>query len=103
MSDHVHGCLTCRPDMVPDFSKDDPRFHISEKCRTERGFGQIHRVMLDGVPLVLTAGHFEGAEGWALEIAEGINAAHYCPCDSKNTCVKPNFGVVASEHVEAMV
>lgn len=99
MSEHVHGCLNCRPDMVPDFRKDDPRYHDGEKCRTGRDFAQIHRVTLNGAELAWTHGHFEGTEGWALFIGEAINLAHPCSCVNGGVCVEPCFGVVASEHM----
>jgi hypothetical protein len=106
MAEHVHGCLNCRPDMVPDFSKDDPRYHDRDKC----GVGFIAR--LDGADLGYTRGVFEADEGWALLCAQGTYDAdlvHDCPncttrgadegwIDHHEVCIEPRFGKVEVIH-----
>lgn len=104
MSEHVHGCLNCRPEMVPDFSRDDPRYHDGEKS------GHDWAALVDGVDVGYTRGVFEGSEGWALVAGPGydIERVHHCPnCttyrvlddgyevfDEHQVCVEPCFGVV---------
>jgi hypothetical protein len=96
MSEHVHGCLTCRPDMVPDFDRADPRYHGLEKC----GLGLAHGpAIVDGSPVAYTSGVFEAAEGWALFCGATIDDVHSCPtCDPNgrlaSICVEPRFGRV---------
>lgn len=109
MSEHVHGCLTCRPDMVPDFSRDDPRYHDGVKC------GAPLQATVDGVVPGYHRGVLEGPEGWVLLACEGFNTAlvHECPtCTTREpaeadgfrrllhyeVCVEPRFGNVAVIH-----
>jgi len=108
MTEHVHGCLNCRPDMVPDFSKDDPRYHAYEKC------GATLRVMVGGRDAGYTRGAFEGFEGWALVVAADGRAesVHDCPSCSgplpaiegsvpgyqHSICMEPRFGRVGVIH-----
>jgi len=105
MSEHVHGCLTCRPDMVPDFSRDDTRYHDGEKC------GVTLNATVDGVSLGYHTGVFEGPDGWVLLVSEGfdLEQAHYCPtCTplddegfvirTSSLCVTPRFGRVVVTH-----
>lgn len=107
MADHVHGCLSCRPDMVPDFDRADPRYHDGEKC------GRLLSVTLDGNPTGYTAGVFEGDEGWILQASETLDASLVHPCPNCTTytayegerfvdrwepCVEPRFGRVAVVH-----
>lgn len=109
MAEHVHGCLICRPDMVPDFDRDDPRYHDGEKC------GATLRATVDGVVPGYHKGVFEGVDGWVLLACEGFDAAlvHECPtCTTRGpadaggfrpleryeVCVEPRFGNVAVIH-----
>lgn len=109
-TEHVHGCLNCRPDMVPDFSKDDPRYHDSAKC------GSTLRATVDGVVPGYHKGVLEGPEGWVLLACEGFEASliHECPTCSTyaplaggsgtyltgeyHICVEPRFGHVEVIH-----
>lgn len=85
-SEHVHGCLNCRPDIVPDFDKADPRYHGAETCGTV-----VHGpAMVDGVPVSYTQGVFEGLEGWALFV--GVTAADVHPCPTCATCYTTTQG-----------
>lgn len=98
MSEHVHGCLTCMPDMVPDFDRDDPRYHDGEKC-----VHRITKVLVDGVEIGYTKGIFEGPEGWALFVGKDASEVHHCSCFNRDTlqgmvCLEPRFGVVTVEH-----
>lgn len=95
MNEHVHGCLGCRPDMVPDFDRDDPRYHDGVKC----GFGAAcgDDIRIDGQRFVgYTKGWFEGREGWVLVVSEErkTDQVCVCPCDAHNVCLTPRFGVV---------
>jgi hypothetical protein len=106
MAEHVHGCLNCRPDMVPDFSRDDPRYHDGTKCRTADGRRPLNWIVsIDGVTLGYTSGVFEGREGWALYAGEPDRAVliHHCP-NSRDcgVCVEPRFGVITVEHNETV-
>ena len=108
MMEHIHGCLTCRPDMVPDFSRDDPRYHIyvsSSKCAS------AFRVLVDGIDVGYTQGAFEGPEGWALVAGADVEKVHDCPnctadreyqgyqvADRQRVCVEPRFGRVVAQH-----
>ena len=104
MSEHVHGCLSCRPSMVPDFEKTDSRYHDGEKC------GRYFRVLLDGVEPGYTSGVFEGTEGWVLLAAEGLDVdkVHDCPnctrraadgsVEAWSCCLEPRFGRVEVIH-----
>jgi hypothetical protein len=107
MPEHVHGCLNCRPEMVPDFSRDDPRYHAYEKC------GVTLRATVDGVVPGYHKGVFEGAEGWVLLACEGFDAerVHDCPncttyhdyegypvADTYSVCLTPRFGKVGVIH-----
>lgn len=109
MPEHVHGCLNCRPDMVPAFDRADPRYHAYPKC------GSTLAVTVNGKDAGYTNGAFEGPEGWALLCAEGtLNAdlVHPCPTckdglpkDAEGftigewpLCVTPVFGRVDVIH-----
>lgn len=92
MAKHVHGCLDCRPDMVPDHEASDPRFHDYPKC------GITFRVTLDGADQGYTRGAFEGREGWVLCAGATVDDVHVCPCGSDTVCVEPRFGAVAVSH-----
>ena len=94
MAEHVHGCLTCRPEMVPDFSRDDPRYHsyATEKCRS------AFRVLVNGADAALTRGVFEGREGWALIAGNTTADVHDCPRGSWSPCIEPRFGTVTVIH-----
>lgn len=97
MTEHIHRCLSCRPDMVPDFDRNDPRYHDGEKC----GHGLTIRV--DGVELSYTKGAFEGHEGWVIFAGESIEAIHPCSCADRTTgqgmtCLEPRFGHVEVVH-----
>jgi hypothetical protein len=105
MPEHVHRCLSCTPDMVPDFDRADPRYHEGEKC------GSILNVTLDGQEISYTRGIFEGREGWVLFAGADTESVHHCPTCTTRTdegfiaryevCVEPLFGVVTVEHSEA--
>jgi hypothetical protein len=90
---HIHGCLNCRPDMVPDFTRDDPRYHDGEKC--------LHLVyaLLDGADPGYTTGIFEGPDGWVLSVDDGYDTStvHQCSC-GEGTCAVPRFGNVEARH-----
>jgi hypothetical protein len=95
-TEHVHGCLNCRPDMVPDFDKDDPRYHDSQKCANHRSHGPA---VVNGAPVSYTRGVFEGTEGWALFCGATSGDVHSCPtCEPdgrlQHICVEPRFGCV---------
>lgn len=104
MAEHVHGCLNCKPEMVPDFSKDDPRYHAYEKC------GVTLRATVDGIEPGYHKGIFEGVDGWVLLACEGFDAeqVHDCPsCTTRTsdafldryaTCLTPRFGKVEVIH-----
>lgn len=104
MSEHVHGCLNCRPDMVPGFNRDDPRYHGAH-CAAPS-----FRVKVDGVEPGYTNGAYEGAEGWALLASRGFvpGSVHECPnCTIRRSdgllahyanCVEPIFGNVEVIH-----
>jgi hypothetical protein len=108
MAEHVHGCLNCRPDMVPDFSRDDPRYHDYHKC------GVAFTATVDGIAAGYTHGVFEGPEGWALVCAadSNIESVHDCPpCSGPlpddgsgypgyqhSICLTPAFGVIVVTH-----
>jgi hypothetical protein len=94
MSEHIHGCLTCRPDMVPDFDADDPRYHKSGKCSHSYSHGPA---MVDGIPVSYTNGVFEGPEGWALFAGATTADIHKCACGTWS-CVEPRFGHARGEH-----
>lgn len=99
MSEHIHGCLTCRPDMVPDFSRDDPRYHDGGKC-----VHRILRVTVNGAEPGYTQGAFEGPEGWVLFVGANAGEVHPCACFNRETgqgttCQEPRFGVVTVEHM----
>lgn len=87
MSEHVHACLSCRPDMVPDFDPTDPRYHRTDKCGASHG-----PALVGGVPVTYTAGVFEGPEGWALFCGATADEVHACSCT--NLCAEPRFGRV---------
>jgi hypothetical protein len=85
MAEHVHGCLSCRPDMVPDFSKDDPRHNV--------------HAFISGIEISYTRGIFEGREGWVLYAGDNkADEIHPCPCSRASVCVEPRFGGVTVLH-----
>lgn len=92
MTEHVHGCLSCKPDMVPDFDRADPRYHDSEKC----GHLAHGPAMVNGAPVSYTDGVFEGAEGWALFAGATVDDVHSCSCTDawEHHCAEPRFGHV---------
>lgn len=90
MSEHVHACLNCQPDMVPDFDRADPRYHGAPKCLPGRSHGPA---MVDGAPVSYTNGVFEGPEGWALFAGATDEDVHRCACGAWS-CVEPRFGHV---------
>jgi hypothetical protein len=109
MTEHIHGCLNCRPDMVPDLDRDDPRYHDGQKC------GSTLRATVDGVVPGYHKGVFEGPDGWVLLACEGFEAGliHECPnCTTRGpaeedgyrpllhheVCVEPRFGHVEVIH-----
>ena len=94
MPEHVHGCLTCRPDLVPDFDRADPRYHGYPKCHGS----DWGTVLLDGEPIAYTSGVFEGPDGWVLFAGLPGNDVHTCPCDGGGACVEPRFGHVGMRH-----
>jgi hypothetical protein len=95
---HIHGCLNCRPDMVPDFTRDDPRYHDGEKC------GRDVQPLINGAATGYTCGMYDGPEGWVLSASERLDVTlvHICPnCYDEesgevipNTCLEPLFGRV---------
>ncbi len=101
---HTHGCLNCRPDMVPDFTRDDPRYHDYETC------GVTLQATVDGVVPGYHKGVYEGADGWVLLASEGLDTSliHDCPtCTTRDAegfiahhevCVEPLFGRVEVIH-----
>lgn len=103
MTEHVHGCLICRPDMVPDFSHDDPRYCDGAKCR-DAGHGGICYAFVDGVDVHYCLAAFEGPEGWALHAGDRgrTDLIHLCPCGDPDrdaaVCVEPRFGRVEIRH-----
>ncbi len=105
MAEHVHGCLNCRPEMVPDFDRTDPRYHDYEKCAVTL------RATVDGAVPGYHKGVYEGADGWVLLACEGFDASlvHECPTcttyddlrgsvGTYSVCVEPRFGTVAVVH-----
>jgi hypothetical protein len=108
MPEHVHGCLNCRPDMVPDFDPADSRYHNRsdlKKCAS------TFSVLVDGAAVGCTQGAFEGAEGWALSAGAEVGDIHECPACTTYTmvrgdrviehlavCVEPRFGHVEVHH-----
>lgn len=96
--EHVHRCLSCAPDMVPDFDRADPRYHDSGKCH--QGGRLFHAVTIDGAEISYTSSHFEDSEGWALFVGATADDMHMCSCGSKSMCSEPRFGVVTSRHLE---
>lgn len=107
MTEHVHGCLNCRPDMVPEFRRDDPRYHDYEVC------GTTLYATVDGVKPGWHKGVFEGEDGWVLLACEGfdVEAIHACPTcttygthdghpiiEQYQTCLEPRFGRVEVHH-----
>lgn len=91
MTTHVHQCLDCTPEMVPDYDKADVRYHGADKCVP----GYAHGVALvDGKPVSYTCGIFTGREGWALFVGKTIDDIHWCTCGSKAFCSTPVFGKV---------
>jgi hypothetical protein len=109
MTEHVHGCLSCRPDMVPDFERTDDRYHDGEKCD--------HSVyaLVNGVDPGYTTGIFEGPDGWVLSASRGYDASRVHPCPNHRQrvdeaidpiaaiqrveiCVEPVFGNVEARH-----
>ena len=92
MSEHKHSCLSCTPEMVPDFRRDDPKYHDKQKCHTTL------RAAVDGVDPGYTQGMYEGREGWAIVINGDIDTMHACPCGEHLMCVSPLFGVVTVVH-----
>lgn len=100
MLEHVHGCLNCQPEMVPDFDRADPRYHGVGKCLRADGVGSTaHRVFLDDIEIAYTSGIFEGAEGWVLFSAATTADIHTCPCGFESICVEPRFGAVTVVHL----
>jgi hypothetical protein len=99
MSEHIHRCLDCTPDMVPAFDQEDPRYHAGGKC-----VHPITKVMVNGVVVEgYTQGVFEGPEGWALFVGTNVHEVHPCACHNRETwqgmtCQEPLFGVVTVEH-----
>lgn len=101
-ADHVHGCLACRPDMVPDFQKADRRYHSYEVC------GTTLAVRLDGIDPGYTDGVYEGNEGWVLFVGVTHEEIHACPnCLVRDAdgflahhtlCVEALFGRVTVIH-----
>lgn len=104
MTEHVHGCLNCRPDMVPEFRQDDPRYHDADVCGTPL------RGTVDGVEPGYHKGVYEGEDGWVLLACEGFNVELIHPCPTCTTydaegftenyevCLEPRFGLVAVTH-----
>lgn len=98
MTPHVHGCLNCRPAMVPDFTRDDPRYHDGDKC------GHDVRPTINGAETGYTSGMYDGNEGWVLSASEQLDTTlvHTCPnCYDEetgtgllNACLTPLFGRV---------
>jgi hypothetical protein len=98
MTEHIHRCLSCTPDMVPAFDRADPRYHDGEKC-----VHRITKVLVNGAEIGYTQGAFEGPEGWALFVGADIHEVHPCACYDRSTgqgmtCQEPRFGVVTVEH-----
>jgi hypothetical protein len=111
MTEHIHGCLICRPDMVPDFSRDDPHYHDGQKCAN----GWL-AVTVNGEPIAYTIGMYEGAEGWVLYAGYPAENVHPCPNHFTyltttqgepylpigawdHICVEPRFGRVEVDHI----
>lgn len=105
MLEHVHGCLSCRPGMVPSFSPDDGRYHRYERC------GVTFRAFVDGADPGYTQGVYEGPEGWVLFCGATTEEIHDCPncttyhevdgyrvADHREICVVPIFGAVEVRH-----
>lgn len=112
MPEHIHDCLNCRPDMVPDFDRADPRFHGDGKCLRADGIeSMVHHVFLDGSEIAYTRGAFADREGWALFAGATVAEVHTCPtCTTRDAdgflvsapvCVEPRFGAVTVVHLEA--
>lgn len=91
MTEHIHRCLSCTPDMVPDFDRADPRYHDGEKC------GPLVRVSLDGAEMTYAGGIFEGQEGWLLFAGAAVDDLHQCPCGA-DVCVETRFGRAEVAH-----
>lgn len=94
-SGHVHGCLNCRPDMVPDFDPADSRYHrygYGAACRS------AFRVLVNGSDVSYTRSAFEGVEGWTLFAGATADDIHPCTCASDEICVEPRFGSVEIRH-----
>ena len=107
MTEHIHGCLNCRPEMVPDCDRADPRYHDGAKC----GSATFGVVLINGAPISYTLGVFEGPEGWVLFPGATTDAVHLCPncttyseyqgyqvIDHHEVCVEPRFGRVEIHH-----
>lgn len=103
MPEHIHGCLNCRPEMVPDFDPADSRYHAyPTKC------GTTLRATVNGVEPGYHKGVFEGEDGWVLFAGATTDEIHTCPnCTTRDAdgflightvCVEPRFGHVAVIH-----
>lgn len=97
MSEHAHGCVTCRPDSHPDYDPADARYHAFEKC------GRVVAVLVDGVDVGYVVRSFEGPEGWAAVVGKDAKDVHACPNHPRtdrgpDLCETVVFGTVQVIH-----
>jgi hypothetical protein len=94
LSEHIHGCLNCRPTMVPPFSKNDDRYHDRKKCN------RCFLVKLNDLLAGYTIGVLEGNDGWILAASRTFDTTeiHECPNCVNEICIEPMFGKVEVQH-----
>lgn len=94
MATHTHACLPCTPELVPDHSRTDPKYHEFDTW----GKPGEPRVTVDDKPVEgRVVGAYEGAEGWALRAGRRPEDVHVCPDAggaAPTICVEPVFGRV---------
>lgn len=82
--------------MVPDFDRDDARYH-------DTNCGVNFRATIDGADAGYTKGCFEGPDGWVLFVGATLEDVHHCRCQGdldrgNELCVEPRFGYVEVIH-----
>jgi hypothetical protein len=60
MAKHVHQCIQCHPEIIPEYDKDDPRY---KRGNVKTGY---FLTFVDDVDVGYTMGVYTGEDGWAI-------------------------------------
>lgn len=85
--EHKHQCISCTPNIAPDYDINDYRIYTLAKS------GTFH-VLDNGVDVGYTKDVVkEGKEGWYMFAGETTKQVHMCSCE-QDVCVELRFGDV---------